>query len=113
MAVRALAIKHAAGTAQYGPFLADLAAGALAGPGAHTRRHQLEVRALGLARVLAASFGRSACALLLRPPDRLDEGRTLALVRAAQWLVDHGRLAVWICGRWHRPARSPPVPVAR
>jgi very-short-patch-repair endonuclease len=97
-AVRALAIKHAVDTAQYGPFLADLAAGALAGSGIYTRRHQLEVRALGLARVLAASFGRSTCALLLRPPGDLGEGGTLALVRAAQWLVDHGRLAVWICG---------------
>lgn len=97
IAVRALAITHAAGTAQYGPFLADLAAGALAGPGTHTRRHQPEVRALGLARVIAASLGRSVCALLLRPPDNLDENATLALVRAAQWLVDHGRLAVWIC----------------
>lgn len=97
-AVRALAIAHAAGTAQYGPFLVDLATGALAGPGPHTRRHQPEVRALGLARVLATSFGRPGCALLLRPPDNLDEGGTLALVRAAQWLVDHGRLAVWICG---------------
>jgi very-short-patch-repair endonuclease len=97
-AVRALAIKHAADTAQYGPFLADLATGALAGSGTYTRRHQPEVRAFGLARVLAAGFGRSACALLLRPPGDLDEGGTLALVRAAQWLVDHGRLAVWICG---------------
>jgi very-short-patch-repair endonuclease len=98
IAVRALAIRHAAGTGQYGPFLADLAVGALAGLGTHTRRHQPEVRALGLARVLATSFGRSACALLLRPPGNLDEGGTLALVQAAQWLVDHGRFAVWICG---------------
>ncbi len=97
-AVRALALAHAAGTAQYGPFLADLAAGALAGPGPHTRRHQAEVRAPGLARVLAAGLGRSACALLLRPPEDLDAGGALALVRAAQWLVDPGRLAVWICG---------------
>jgi very-short-patch-repair endonuclease len=97
-AVRALALAHAAHTVQYGPFLADLAIGALAGSAAYTRRHQPEVRARGLARVLATSFGRSACALLLRPPDSIDEGGTLALVRAAQWLIDHGRLAVWIYG---------------
>ena len=97
-AVRSLAVAHAAGTGQYGHFLADLAIGALTGGGPHTRRHQPEVRALGLARVLAAGFGRPACALLLRPPDDLDEGGALALVRAAQWLVDHGRLAVWISG---------------
>lgn len=98
VAVRALATTYAASTAQYGPFLADLATSALTGPRTYTRRHQPEVRALGLARVLAASFGRSACALLLRPPDSIDEAGALALVRAAQWLVDHGRLAVWICG---------------
>lgn len=97
-AIRALALAHAAGTAQYGPFLADLAAGALVGRGPRTRRYQPEVRALGLARVLAASFGRSACALLLRPPDDLDERAGLVLVQAAQWLVDHGRFAVWIDG---------------
>ncbi|MEU8263088.1 DUF559 domain-containing protein [Micromonospora sp. NPDC048999] len=97
-AVSALAVAHAADTAQYGPFLVDLATGALAGPGPHTRRHQAEVRALGLGRVLAAGFGRPACALLLRPPDDLDERGALALVGAARWLVDHGRFGVWICG---------------
>ncbi|WP_433532645.1 endonuclease domain-containing protein [Micromonospora sp. CA-263727] len=113
-AVRSLAIAHAAGTAQYGPFLVDLAVGALAGPGPHTRRHQPEVRALGLARVLAAGFGRPVCALLLRPPDNLDEGGTLALLRAAQWLVDHGRLAVWIGGGSLAPGDwLPEVVVAR
>ncbi|WP_345540977.1 endonuclease domain-containing protein [Phytohabitans rumicis] len=97
-AVRAVAFAHAAETAQYGPFLADLAIGALARRGPRTRRHPPEVRVLGLARVLAASFGRPACALLLQAPDDLDESEALALVRAAQWLVDCGRLAVWICG---------------
>lgn len=97
-AVRALAIARAVSTAQYSPFLVDLATGALSGPGRHTRRHQPEVRALGLAQVLAASFGRPRCALLLRPPDNLDADGAQALAGAAQWLVDHGRLAVWICG---------------
>ncbi|MFY1637857.1 endonuclease domain-containing protein [Solwaraspora sp. WMMB335] len=96
VAVRRLAVAHAAATAQSGPFLADLAAAALTGSTTHTRRHQPEVRARGLARVLAASFNRPACALLLRPPDHLDEAATLALAQAAQWLVDHGRLTVWI-----------------
>ncbi|MGC5032030.1 endonuclease domain-containing protein [Micromonospora sp. DT229] len=95
-AVRSLAIAHAAGTAQYSPFLVDLAVGALAGAGPNTRRHPPEMRAAGLARVIAAALGRPGCALLLRPPDDLDENEALALVRAAQWLVDHGRLAVWI-----------------
>ncbi|MFY1650726.1 endonuclease domain-containing protein [Solwaraspora sp. WMMB762] len=95
-AVRRLAVAHAAATAQSGPFLADLAAAALTGSTAHTRRHHAEVRARGLARVIAASFDRPGCALVLRPPDHLDETATLALAQAAQWLVDHGRLTVWI-----------------
>ncbi|WP_173152844.1 endonuclease domain-containing protein [Phytohabitans suffuscus] len=95
-AVRAIAFAQAADTAQYGNFLADLAAGALAGRGPCTRRHPPEVRASGLAQVLASSFGRPVCALLLQPPNDLDEPGALALVQAAQWLVDHGRLAVWI-----------------
>ncbi|QSB16747.1 DUF559 domain-containing protein [Natronosporangium hydrolyticum] len=110
-AVRAVAIEHAASTSQYGPFLADLAAGALARSVAYTGRHHPEVRALGLARVLAASFGRSTCALLLRPPHDLDEGGSLALTRAAQWLVDHGRLAVWICGGALPAVEHPPEAV--
>lgn len=97
-AVRSLAIAHAAATGQYGPFLADLAVGALIRSGTYTRRHRPEIRAPGLARVVAVSLGRPACALLLRPPDNLDEPATLTLVQAGQWLVDHGRLAVWICG---------------
>ncbi|MFY1699600.1 endonuclease domain-containing protein [Solwaraspora sp. WMMA2101] len=96
VAVRRLAVAHAAATAQSGPFLADLAAAALTGLTAHTRRHPPEVRARGLARVIAASFGRPSCALVLRPPNHLDEEATLALAQAAQWLVDHGRLTVWI-----------------
>jgi len=95
-AVRALAIKHAAGTSQYGPFLADLATGAVAGRKGNTRRHRPEVRALGLGRVLAASFGRQTCVLALHPLKKLDERTASTLDGAAQWLVDHGRLSVWI-----------------
>ncbi|ROO60929.1 uncharacterized protein DUF559 [Micromonospora sp. Llam0] len=117
IAVRRLAVAHAAATAQSGPFLADLAAAALTGSTAYTRRHQPEVRARGLARVIAASFGRPACALVLRPPDHLDEAATLALAQAAQWLVDHGRLTVWIdsdspYGVESRPRATEPPRVA-
>ncbi|MDG4765639.1 DUF559 domain-containing protein [Solwaraspora sp. WMMD406] len=118
VAVRRLAVAHAAATGQSGPFLADLAAAALTGSAAHTRRHPPEVRARGLARVIAASFGRPACALVLRPPDHLDEAATLALAQAAQWLVDHGRLTVWIdsdspYGIESQPRATEPPSVAR
>lgn len=95
-AVRALAIRHAMGSSQYGPFLADLAAGALAGRERQTRRHLPEVRARGLGRVLAASLGREHFVLALRPLGELDGGTASVLDGAAQWLVDHGRLPVWI-----------------
>lgn len=113
-AVRALAIRHAAGTTQYGPFLADLATGIITGRDGHTRRHRPEVRALGLGRVLAASFGRQTCVLVVRPPENLDERMASVLDGAAQWLVDHGRLAVWICAAMppavDRPSvAAPPV----
>lgn len=97
VAVRALALRHAAATAQYGPFLADLATGAITGRKT-TRGHPPEVRARGLARVVAASFGRPTCVLLLQLAEPGTPDQRLALVRAAQWLVDHGRLGVWICG---------------
>ena len=97
-AVRATAIAHAVDTSQYGPFLADLAVGALTRRTPFTRRHSPEIRARGLKRVLASSLGRPTCALLLHPPNDLDEQESLALVGCAQWLVDHGHLAVWICG---------------
>ncbi|MEV7227246.1 DUF559 domain-containing protein [Polymorphospora sp. NPDC051019] len=97
-ATRRIAIAHAAATAQYGPFIADLAVGALSGQGPGTRHHTPEVRARGLGRVLAASFGRSRCALLFRIPDNIDAHRAIALVRTAEWLVDHGGVGAWICG---------------
>lgn len=97
-AIRGLALTHAAGADQYGPFLADLAARVLGGLAPHVRRYQPEVRARGLAQVIATSFGRRACALLLRPPQDLDERGAFALVQGAQWLVDHAQLAVWIAG---------------
>jgi very-short-patch-repair endonuclease len=97
-AVRTVAIAEAVRTGQYGSLLADLADGALAGRGPCTRMHPPEVRAAGLSRVLATSFGRSACVLLWQVLDELGEPEALALVGAAQWLVDHGQLGVWISG---------------
>ncbi|WP_179277515.1 endonuclease domain-containing protein [Actinoplanes regularis] len=108
-AVRALAFRQAARTSQYGPFLADLATGAVAGRKGNTRRHRPEVRALGLGRVLAASFGWQRCVLALHPPKKLDEKTAFTLDGAAQWLVDHGRLSVWIFAAMPPAVASPPM----
>ncbi|GAA0708123.1 DUF559 domain-containing protein [Dactylosporangium roseum] len=119
-AVGAVALAHAARTGQFGPFLADLAVGALRRRGSSTGRHPPEVRALGLARVLATGLGRSSCALLMRSSDDLDERGALVLACAAAWLVDHGRMAVWILGERFPPAdgaseaaAGPPVRTVR
>ncbi len=112
-AVRAVALAHAARTGQFGPFLADLAVGALRRQGSSTGRHPPEVRALGLARVLATGLGRSTCALLVRPTEDLDEHGALVLTCAAEWLVDHGRMAVWILGERFPSADGAPEAAAR
>lgn len=72
-AVRALALRLASVTGHFGPFLADLAERSLRGadrPTVRSTRRSAgfapEVRAAGLARVLAAGFGRSHASILVR-----------------------------------------------
>ncbi|GAA3095538.1 hypothetical protein [Nonomuraea salmonea] len=89
-AVRALALRRAAASEHYGPFLAELAERALAGGPSGLRP---EVRAAGLARALADSFGRSRTALLVRVPDGLTAAGQEVLVAACEWLAHRG-------GRW-------------
>jgi very-short-patch-repair endonuclease len=113
VAVRKVALAHAARTGHFGPFLADLAVGALRRRGSSTGRHPPEVRARGLARVLATGLGRPTCALLIRSSDELDERGALVLGCAAEWLVDHGRMAVWILGERFSPADRAPAVAAR
>ena len=67
-AVRALALDVASRTGQFGPFLADLAESALRGVRSAGERFGAEIRAAGLARVIAGSYGRTAAALLVYVP---------------------------------------------
>ncbi|MEV4415825.1 DUF559 domain-containing protein [Catellatospora sp. NPDC049609] len=122
-AVRALARELAATTTHFGPFLADLAERALRARQRHDDRtlvpavagaasvpasaaqavapgHRFapEVRAAGLARVLAAGYRREQAALLVDVPDGLTAARQRALTAAAGWLAAHGSFAVWLSG---------------
>ncbi|RKN51045.1 endonuclease domain-containing protein [Micromonospora endolithica] len=130
-AVRALAARVAARSRHFGPFLADLAERALrrphivvgpAVPAAHRpadppprvfrSRFPAEVRAAGLARVIAQAYGRDGCVLLVTLPDLGPEAER-TVVAAAEWLVRHGHFTVWLAGAPLRHAdRVRPVPVA-
>ncbi|MEU4781317.1 DUF559 domain-containing protein [Micromonospora sp. NPDC023633] len=112
-AVRSLASRAAARSAHFGPFLADLAERALDGKDRRRRpRFPAEVRAAGLARVIADAYERDGCVLLVGLTDELTTDGERALVAAAEWLVRHGRFAVWLAGRGLRTVdriRSVPV----
>lgn len=103
-AVRRLALRLAAETDHFGPFLADLAerslngAGAAAGTAARRAVFAPEVRAAELARVFAACHGRRRTALVVDVPGGLSAGQEEALVAGCDWLADRGRMAVWLTG---------------
>ncbi|MEH1102122.1 endonuclease domain-containing protein [Micromonospora sp. CPCC 205561] len=99
-AARALAVRTAARSAHFGPFLLDLVEHALRGGDRPRRpRFPAEVRAVGLARVIAAAYGRDGCVLLVGLTDGLTADGERALVAVAEWLVRHGRFTVWLTGR--------------
>jgi very-short-patch-repair endonuclease len=97
-AVRAIAIRAAASSRHFGPFLADLAERALCGIGPAASRFSPEVRAAGLARVLAAGFHRSRTALVVAVPPELPPRAEEVLVAGCEWLADHGDLGIWLVG---------------
>jgi very-short-patch-repair endonuclease len=92
VAVRAIAMRAAAGSAHHGPFLADLAERAL--KPAPSSGFPAAVRAAGLARVIAASYGRSRLALVVEVPSPEPDG----LVSACEHLAFAGSFAVWLTG---------------
>ncbi|TXK34468.1 DUF559 domain-containing protein [Nonomuraea sp. C10] len=110
-AVRTLALRTAATSAHFGPFLAELAERALrARPGRlPDLRASLspeirpsgfppEVRAAGLARALAAAFSRPGAALLVDVPEGLSPAGQEALVAAGEWLAHRAGLGIWLSG---------------
>ncbi|HZN17671.1 MAG TPA: DUF559 domain-containing protein [Micromonosporaceae bacterium] len=98
VAVRALALRAAEAGGQYGPFLADISERALRRRVKATSRFSLEIRASGLAKVIAASFGRTRTAILVRVPAGLSAENEQALVAGARWLTDCGGFGIWFTG---------------
>jgi len=110
-AVRELAARVAARSRNFGPFLADLAERALVGRAERTH-FPAEVRARGLARVLADAYGRDSTALLVDVPDNLAPTAERALTAAVEWLAQHGHLTVWLAGAPLQVVdRLPAVPI--
>jgi very-short-patch-repair endonuclease len=119
-AVRALAIRLGSSTHHFGPFLADLAEGALRGAPIEPARFATEVRVAGLARLIADSFGRSRTAVLVDVPDGLTPSAEQAVVSGCEWLADRGRLGLWLTGAplaavdwvedWPTPVPTPVSP---
>jgi hypothetical protein len=98
LAVRAMALRYAEDSAQYGPFLADLAERALRRQAKAVTPFQPEVRAAGLAKVIASSFGRRRTAILVQVPDGLSIEDQNALVAGGRWLADCGDFGIWFAG---------------
>ncbi len=97
-AVRSLAFTLASQSRHFGPFLANLAERILSQRTATGETFPAEVRATGLARVLAASYRRTDAALLFDLPEGLSEAQERAIVSAAGWLAHHGGFGVWLTG---------------
>jgi very-short-patch-repair endonuclease len=97
-AARALAVSVAARGRHFGPFLADLAVRSLTGSAAGRGRLPAETRALGLARVVADSFERSAMVLVVDVPDGLAPLDQEGLVAGCEWFARHGECGVWLVG---------------
>ncbi|GAA2523066.1 hypothetical protein Ahu01nite_069550 [Winogradskya humida] len=97
-AARSMALRAAEQRGHYGPFLADLAERALSRQARPGGRLSAEIRAAGLARVIAASFDRDRTALLVRVPVALPVPAEQALVTAARWFCDAGGFGVWFTG---------------
>lgn len=97
-AVRTLAHQTAAASAHFGPFLADLAERSLCRDPLRGNGFPPALRAAGLARVVAASYGRSTAVLLIELPEELSAPEERTLVSSAEWIAHHGAWGVWLTG---------------
>ncbi|MFF5171777.1 DUF559 domain-containing protein [Micromonospora sp. NPDC000089] len=97
-AVRAAATSRARTSPRLGPLYRELATAALAGRAPRLTRFPPELRCRGLGRIVANGFDRPGLVLLLEVPPGLPEAGERALVAAAEWLAQHGRIGVWLAG---------------
>jgi very-short-patch-repair endonuclease len=95
--IRELAYRHAADSTHFGPFLADMAEAAQAGR-VPDRRLGPEVRAIGLARIIADSYQRAGVVLLVGPTAvTVSEREQRRIAVAFEWLAQQG-IGVWLTG---------------
>lgn len=95
-AIRAIAKELAATSVHFGPFIADLAEDVLRGDTSRSQRFAREVRAAGLARLLAVSFDRTAVMLLVRVRPGLVPDDVL--IAAYEWLSHQASLSIGLIG---------------
>ncbi|MEV0713349.1 DUF559 domain-containing protein [Asanoa sp. NPDC050611] len=96
--VRAVAAARARRSAHFGPFLGDLAAAALAGRATSRRRFPLEIRAVGLTRVMTDALHRDRLVLVIDVPAGLSAAAQHVVAAACEWIADRGRCGVWLTG---------------
>ncbi|MCJ0890787.1 endonuclease domain-containing protein [Rhodococcus sp. ARC_M5] len=94
-AARVTAVRLAADTPHFGPYVAALAESAVAGLRPRRNAFTVETRAAGSARILASAQQRRSTALVLVVPSGLDGD---VIGTAAEWLCNHARTAVWVTG---------------
>jgi very-short-patch-repair endonuclease len=92
--VRMLAQRHAAHSEHFAPLLRAVAESAVTGR-TPTEHFPDEIRARGLARILADAYQRDAVALLVTSTD-LPPGQQRSAAAAYEWLSNHGHFAFWL-----------------
>lgn len=95
--VRQLAHRLASTTTHFGPFLADVAEAALVNRCTRTPFGP-EIRARGLAMIIASAYHRDRVVVMIDPVGdlRIDEQRRVTAT--CEWLVNHGHIGVWLVG---------------
>ncbi|GAA3452268.1 endonuclease domain-containing protein [Dactylosporangium matsuzakiense] len=95
-AIHALALTEAAHSQHYGPYLADLAVAAFLGQPLAEDRFAPEIRANGLARLVAGS-GQPVLVVTVAAAFSDDEEPTA--IGAAQWICGRVGIGVWFVGK--------------
>lgn len=94
-AARIAAVRLAADTTHFSPYVGALADAAVAGRPPRRTAFAVETRAAGSARMLASAQQRRTTALVVVVPAEVDAG---LVETAAEWLCSHAETAVWLTG---------------
>jgi very-short-patch-repair endonuclease len=108
-AIRMIATARAAHAHYTRSFLVDLALLAVTGYRAGGSTLPVRAHAVQLARLVAESFGRTRCVLLVSVPQELTAPERAAMVAGGDWLTHNAKVAVWLLGS--APVDAERVPV--